>query len=545
MVAAVVVVATAAGVAVRLWLLSHLSLFSDEAVVGLMARQIDHGHFSTFYWGQKYGGAEPYVVAAAFALFGQGPLALNGTASVLALAAAGLAGLVAVELTGRRALGAAVAAVVWIWPYATVWNSVHEYGFRWVALCSGLALLWCALRLGRDPFRPWAAALAGLAAGVGWWASPEIVYYLVPAGVVLGVRWLPAVWRQHDRDGGRRGAAAPPAEGGWAERHPLALVAVALGGALVGMLPWLVANVRSGLASLRPSSVGVVGAPGYLARLGIFFHHVLPVQLGVQALGSGDWIGGPVLGPVLLGCLLAVTGAALAVVVVRLRGRQAVLPLAAVAAAVVVLPFLYAAFPGSAYWADGRYGVYLPPLVALLWAGACNGVRAPSARLLVAAGAVAGLLALTLAGASGVPLTSPSAFAAGWSDGSPAIHAVVRQMEADHLDAAYGDYWTAYDLTFLSGGRLAVSPSPLDVDRWPALAHQVATSPSVAWLFTDPAQASQARQAFGNGEKGPGAYDVAQFEGLLSAAHDPYRVYRLGVLWAVVPRHRVVLPRSG
>ncbi len=46
-------------------------------------------------------------------------------------------------------------------------------------------------------------------------------------------------------------------------------------------------------------------------------------------------------------------------------GRVAA-PLLAAGVAVVAFPFLYAIFPTSWYWADGRYGVYLPPLLVLL-----------------------------------------------------------------------------------------------------------------------------------------------------------------------------------
>ena len=37
---------------------------SDEAIAGLMARGIRDGHFTTFYWGQNYGGSfEAYILA--------------------------------------------------------------------------------------------------------------------------------------------------------------------------------------------------------------------------------------------------------------------------------------------------------------------------------------------------------------------------------------------------------------------------------------------------------------------------------------------------
>src|SRR5205085_3756775 len=64
---ATVIGAVAAGIALRVWLLRGPTgaLDSDEAIVGLMARHIVHQHqFTTFYWGQHYGGSLTAVVMA-------------------------------------------------------------------------------------------------------------------------------------------------------------------------------------------------------------------------------------------------------------------------------------------------------------------------------------------------------------------------------------------------------------------------------------------------------------------------------------------------
>ena len=44
------------GLFVRVWILGRTPINSDQAVVGLMAREILHGHLFVFYWGQHYGG---------------------------------------------------------------------------------------------------------------------------------------------------------------------------------------------------------------------------------------------------------------------------------------------------------------------------------------------------------------------------------------------------------------------------------------------------------------------------------------------------------
>src|SRR5579872_2549616 len=65
MVAVLVVAALAVlyGLVLRVWLLVELPVWGDEAIVGIMARGIDSGHFTAFYLGQHYGGLEPYLVA--------------------------------------------------------------------------------------------------------------------------------------------------------------------------------------------------------------------------------------------------------------------------------------------------------------------------------------------------------------------------------------------------------------------------------------------------------------------------------------------------
>jgi len=105
-VAAVVIgLAGAYGLVLRLWLLAHTPVNSDWAVTGLMAKSILSGHFWTFYWGQQYGGVEPYLVAPVVWLSGGSPWAMGVTAALLSAVAAVLVGLVVGATTGRRWLG--------------------------------------------------------------------------------------------------------------------------------------------------------------------------------------------------------------------------------------------------------------------------------------------------------------------------------------------------------------------------------------------------------------------------------------------------------
>jgi len=557
---AVALATLAYGLLLRLWILAHVPLFGDEAVAGLMARRIGAGHFSVFYWGQDYGGVEPYVTALLFRLGGSGPTSLNMTPAVLAALAAGLVAAIVRAAGGRRPLALAAGAAAWVFPYTVLWNSVREVGFRYATLCCGLAAVLCAVRIQHGRAGLGAFAALGLALGVGWWAAPEIVYFVPPCLVLLLRWWL--------RGGG--------AEEGEPERVPAGRLAkasaVAGAGFLFGSIPWWYANIGSGFASLRvPATLGN-GPIGYDGRLSVLLHYMLPMQLGLRVVPGGAWVGGPHLGHLLYASALALVGACLMRAVWLVRHDAGALTPLALGAGVVAFPFIYAAVPASAYWIDGRYGLYLPflvvPLVALssAWQGARRREAlpepgsadppprrsllrrpAPSAErrrvaTLVQAGVgMLGVTVLTLGGAhaAGIP-TSPGAFFSGWGDPNAPMQRTVDDLVAHHIGFAYGDYWTAYDLEFIGQGRVAVSPTKMDVERWPSLLAQVRASRDPAWLFFAPGR--DAGAVFSNPQPGPGPYTEATFETFLKGQGIAYRVVPLGVLDAVIPAHRVMIP---
>jgi hypothetical protein len=540
-------VVVAYGFVLRAWLVAHSPLTSDQAVVGLMARAAMAGHFSTFYWGQAYGGAEPYVaIPFVWATHGS-PFALDATAAFCWAVAALVLGAAVALVTGRRFLGAAAGTLAWVWPYAVVWNSLRESGFRALNVVCGLVMVYAAVRIHRGGSRWGNGAMLGLAVGVGWWSSPEIAYFAVPTAVVLAASWERAF---------ARGAR-------WSRPWRPGPVLLACGAAVLGALPWLVTNVGSSFASLRPSSLPTYHGIGYAGRLSVFFRAMLPVQLGVRSVPGGRWAVGPVAGPVLYGLLVAVLVASLVRAVVRGRQGRAAAPVMGAACGVIAFPFLYAAVPSSGYWFDGRYGVALPALVILTVAVAWVGVpergdesarprRARRMRrraigptgvavacLSVLAGAV---LTVATAQASGVP-DRPGAFFSGWSDPEQPAQTVVNDLLAHGIHDAYGDYWVAYVLDDLASGHLVVSPSYLDVRRWPAATAAVRRAPHQAWLFVAPGHGLAANLAFGNPEPGPGGYSETVFKWLLAEQGVGFRVVHLGVLDAVVPDRRVTLPR--
>ena len=552
------------GALLRVWLLVHLPLWGDEAVTGLEARAIDSGHFTAFYWGQHYGGLEPYVAAIVLKIGGGGEPALNATPALLAALSAVLVGGITLAAGKDRLLALAAAAVAWVWPYAVIYQSVREVGFRYATLCCGLTAVLCAIRVyqrraGRPTF-----ALLGIALGLGWWASAEIAYFAVPC-LVLVVAW----WRTTSHPPAGAGA---PGNGGASQRW-WSLGLVACGGVL-GSLPWWYANAHTGFGSLQRGALPANGGVTYWAKLSVFFHDMLPMQLGLRNVLSGTWVGGPVVGKTLYVVILVLVAAAVvraAWLAVRESGR--LVPVA-LAAGVVCFPFLYAAAPGTGYWFDGRYGIYLPFLVVVLFGtvlatpgspvapGVRRGVapshpsgtdrdeggieavhpKARAGALTLAAFGIVGAACLTVAAAHTAGVPASPAFFSGWRSGDAPMQRVVEAMRAHHITNAYGDYWTAYDLDFLSRGEPLVSPSVLDVTRSSSIAAGVATSADPAWLFFAPSETAEAATEFQNPQPGPGPYTEQTFEERLFQLGISYRVVKLGILDAVIPSRRLVVP---
>ena len=504
------------GLFLRLWILGRNPVTADQAVVGLMAREILRGHLFTFYWGQSYGGGEPYVVAALFAVMGQSRLAL-GLAPVLLDAIAALL----VWRIGRRLfdprVGVLAALIFWIWPEVYLYLSTAEYGFRYLTLVCGLAVLLFALRLTqRRP--PWLGdwAAFGLFLGAGWWCSPEIVYYAVPS---LGLLSFCAI----------RGRI----------RLRLTGVALCVAAAILGALPWLAANVGRGNPSLQaPAGPSTT----WLERARILFADVIPMALGLRLRGSGAWIAGAPVSVTLYALLAAAFLAWIAVLCVRRRALALVV-------FVAFFPFAYTHSPFSWYWTDGRYALYAAPVLALLAAsGLCALTRPP--RLARAAPALALIAALSLTAATAVsvapymPLSASDSSRTHWTTwhANPDLwpRPLIAALERSGTTTVYADYWLAYVLTFdARGGVVAADPA---VDRYPPYLAAVRRSRHPAWVFVRPPALPALDAAAGAHQWVLGkAWTLRAFETYLERHRDAYRVENSG-WFAIVRPSRPVAP---
>jgi hypothetical protein len=534
------VLAIALGLVLRLWYLFHVPTTSDEAIVGFMANDALHGHFYAFYWGQTYGGGETYVVALLFALFGHSAFVLELTGVILSAIAGILTWRAATRLVRSPALAMLTGALVWVVPDAAIANSTREFGFRGMTMICGLACLVLALRL-LDGSSTWLDVCAlGLFAGIGWWSSPEIVYFLLPAGLMV--------------IGAIVGGAQP-----WRDWVPR----LAAGGAAfcVGALPWLWANAQSGFASLKPSSFpnGAITPlnTGYWGRLNVFGRLSLPIELDLRHMPSGTYLLGGTGAGIRHGLGVVITIVAVAIVVITVlvcaaRGGRWL----ALGVTVLVFPFLFAAQPGTWYWQDGRYIVFLGPLLALaVAAGLEDGVsRLTAARNVFASGpasvAVLSMSALLVAGMvlslfalAGDNATTVSALPSGWGNPNAPVDRAIATLRAHGVRAGFADYWVAYKVDFVAGSGLTVATATGDVDRQKAFDRTVDAAPQQAWIFVPPSQSALGFTQFTGGttNAGPDGIPEANFVAALRSLQVSYRTVDAGILSAVIPDRKVTV----
>lgn len=430
---ATVIIGVAGGVALRIWLLALPTgtLDSDEAVVGLMARHIVHSHqFTTFYWGQNYGGSITAVVmAGVFAVFGSSTTTLKAVPIGMSAISALL-----VWRLGRRTIGepgATIAALAfWVWPTNYVWLSTKERGFYWACMIIGLAFLLEVLHIVERPgrWRSWVAL--GLLGGLGWWTSPQILYFAVPGLIWLVIRLRRDVWR----------------------------IVLAVPFAVAGSLPWLVWNAHHHWAALVPTSRQF--DQGYEGNIEVLLRHGLPVALGLNIVER--WMV-PLVFPLIYVGIIAVGVIGLAL----RRSRPWLLVLV-----VATFPLLWGAFPVSGVIGEGRYVMFILPAVALLLVYV---LRYPALQILflVAAFSVSvdGVHRLRCCTSSRAP------------DVAMPRHTgpLIKALEAHHVTHFNGDYWIVYRVAFETDERIIGSPRSFK--RWRPYERAVAADPDPPAVF--------------------------------------------------------------
>jgi len=490
--AVVVGLSGCAGVVLRIW--AYRSAIgvptSDDGVVGLMALHAMHGQFTTFFWGQAYGGSqEALLTVPVFWLFGPSWLALRIVPIMLTAIAA-----VLVWRVGRRTIGEPAAAVAgalfWVWPPFAIYKLTHQSGFYASDVAYAGLLLLLALRVVERPDRV-RVGLFGLVVGLAFWETSQVVP--LAAGVIV---WT--IWKQ------------PKA---------LRQIPVALPLAALGALPWIIYNARHHWQSLFVMSQG---GGTYLGRLRTFFSPLVPMTLGLRT----TWTQAPLLPDGIIDALYAALLCAFAYGAYRaLRRGTSLIYLVA-----LMFPFIYAISRWTYADTEPRYLTALIPVLALLLAQPAR--RLPVAVALLSCACAVSVVNLQRMNAVALlPRTYPPA--------NRNLTPLVSTLDRLGIDRVYAGYEIAYLLDFATRERIiaVMNKSPLvfargqatprlrpGFIRWPAYDRAVRAA-SHAFVFY--------RQEI------PASTVVPQLR------RDGYHPYAAGLFVVYVPRNATLSPSHG
>ena len=258
-------------------------------------------------------------------------------------------------------------------------------------------------------------------------------------------------------------------------------------------------------------------------------------------MGSGAWLDPGPVGLALSVGLLVVLVAWSVALVRRRRARLLVV-------FVVFFPFLYALPSYAWYWADGRYALYLAPVLALLAASALVAVGRRAQPYLRAAPLLGLTIALVATMATTVrlgplaPLGPGGATRSSWTawraDPDLWQQPLMAALQRSDQRYVYAGYWISYPLDFAAKGSVVAS-DPGNCRYLPYLA-SIVRSADPAWVFPRPACEKALDFADGSppGSIGQG-WTLTDFERYLESEGLEYRTQDAGYFTIVYPARPV------
>jgi len=414
------VLALAAATIVVAYARERIPWNSDSAVVALMAQDIaHHGARPVFFDGSQYAGTlEQFYLASAFRIFPE-----TVTTQRVAIAALLLAVIAFVWLLTREAFGERAALIGGLYlalgPPFFFYRGLTSEGPYTPVYLIGAAILFLLVRVEARSLSGRSAGpeilAVGLLGGLGWWTHPLVLVFAACA--------LAAVFA-----GTARRRLNVWSAGG-------SVLAMA-----IGVLPWLVANVHSGWASLRGPEFA--RASGFHAReqLDVMLSVGLPTLLGARSM----WAAKPLfpVSPVMAYGELA----ALVVFGATLPASRRPSLQRYCTVILLTLVLVTPALALSAKRADLREPRLLFPLYFAL---------APLfGTLMTSSGGARWLKSVLCLGVAGLHLAAHAAA----PRFDPPPEELVEGLRQRGIREVYASYWTAYQVTFLSGGDLVGTP---------------------------------------------------------------------------------------
>lgn len=434
------------------------SMDADQAINGLMARHILMGEFPIFFYGQDYcGSLENYLVAVVFLLCGSSRFTLDLAIGLISLVLVYfIFELASRVLDRRKALLAALLAAV---PsgYFAFTSVLARSAYIETPLLGVLLFLVVGRILGGDR-RPATYLLTGLLGGLGLWAHFLVVFYLVPAGLLLAIK--------------ERGFLRDP--------RVLAFLAA---GVLLGGLPFWIYNTIHPLATW----FFLQGNPGhepFLESLKAFFGIRLPELLGVRDIaGKGFYI--PLVSAILYGLILS---GFLLLFLWRgtyfrrsLPGGRVFTPEADLTLALLLFYPLIFSLSGFAAHHTTRYLVPLYPAIPILLAFLF--FQSPRGRRLPARIFLGLLLASNAYSIYRTAVVFQPRQVRDYQRRTQTEMAVISFLKERGIKKVYvPDYWVAVPLTFAAREEI-IFAQPL-LDRYPLFTRIVDRSPRPAFLLS-------------------------------------------------------------
>jgi hypothetical protein len=498
-------VAVGAGFRVALAMSSMGNLNGDEAVTGLMAERIWHGHGYVFFAGQSYLGALEQYVQAPFVHWLPGrSMALHLPSLLWSSLAIWL-----VFLVGGELLASQRRAAVATWLFATgsafvAFDGIRAMGAYNAALVVGLAALWLSLRRGGPSGQQLFAF--GVVAAAGLWLTLVSVYLLVPACILMGNRY------RTERESSRRG--------------PIRTAAAVLAGAVVGYSPALIWALAHG--RLPFPRVETTTTP--FDRLHGLVFGTLPEILGLK------WVGGRPVAPRWLS-IVVVAALAVAWLVVAIRQRVSIGRILTLRArgsdrsavlhvAGVIAVACYVASPFTWFDREPRYLYVAAPLI--VWA---------LASVLPAQQLSPRWIALALLAVVGTTVVSTTTLVGAAERADSIRHqdfiAVAAWMQSRGVTAAYGDYRTAYPFTYATQSRVAVVPFGPEGCRFPFLNDRVDNAPSFAYVLSTANRQDELGQLAQHGVEVAAHYETPLLLVLIPRSPSRARPWQAGLMTSV------------
>jgi hypothetical protein len=448
----------AVGLAARVWVASSLPLNGDEALTGLMAKDVLRGEPWWLLAGNAYGGtAETFLAAPLLALFPASTAVLRSVSIALWAAAAVLLGLSARRLVDSST-AVLVAGTYWLLSWSTI--SLSILAFAGYAAGAAAFVGWLLLQIddistvpsetgpgaARHGFSVRRVAL-GVLAGFAVWQHPVFLAPLVP-GLLM--------------------AAA-------SHRRELLRWAWPVGcGILIGISPFLGYNILHSWPSLTEPPTPASWT--YTYRLANIIGTGLPRVLGLRLAHPNSEMEAPWVGGFWgqgLGVAIGLLVAGAFVLAIRRPGAARLIGVTG-----LVSPFLLALFRNSIRNFDGRHAALCYPFLALLALALALRAWLPMWRprpILIAILPLAWSLVFALPGLlleRGYPI--PIA----------ALPRVLASLDAAGVRFVRGDHWIVYPLTFKTDER--IQATELSLVRFPRYEAAVTSAGSeLAYIFRE------------------------------------------------------------